>query len=171
MARATELLWQWYEQSPQSRLATGLEIQADPAGLQNLVPVDHVANAIVHAIVNSGWQGKTFHLTHPTGTRNAIIKQALDEHFGFAGSDFRNSQVTETDIQNDAHRLFNNATRVLRSYLNHSPVFDRTNASELEVAANLSCPDVDVSYLDQLITYSRATRWGKRTQSQRIKAE
>lgn len=166
MARATELLWQWYEQSPDSRLATGLQIQASPVNRQNFVPVDHVADAIVHAITHPQWHGKIFHLTHPSGTSNAVVKQALDEHFGFAGSDFTNGQVTDDAIQSDAHRLFHNATRVLRSYLRHCPAFDRTNARQLEASANLVCPDVDVAYLDQLITYARATRWGKRTQPQ-----
>jgi nucleoside-diphosphate-sugar epimerase len=161
LARANEVLSRWYGESDTGRFATGLRISCGPEGRQDMVPVDYVATMIAHAVADPAFHGKVYHITHPNPPRNATIRRAIDEHFGFAGSSFIADQPIDEAELSGAERVFYESTRVVRRYLSHHPVFDRTHAESLQAASGARCGSLDVTSLRRLIGYAQSVQWGR----------
>lgn len=162
LVRASDILAQWCGEGDSNRRALRLRLDCGGDGVQDLVPVDYVATMIAHAVADSRWHGGVYHLTHPTPTRNATIKAAIDEHFGFAGSSFMDVAPLDEASLGETERVFYESTRQLRRYLAHHPRFDRTNAAALQAASGATCHPLDAPKLRVLIGYAQKANWGRR---------
>lgn len=169
LARANEILAQWCGEGHASRRAMRLRLSCAPDGTQNLVPVDYVATMIAHAVVDDCWHGGVYHLTHPNPTHNGLIKNAIDEHFGFAGSRFVDDVPLDESQLSSTERVFYESTHQLRRYLAHHPRFDRTQAAALQKASGADCPPLDTARLRGLIDYAQSVNWGRRLQARPVK--
>jgi len=114
---------------------------------KHLVPVDWVADVMVHVFMHPDMHGKTYHLTpqHPVTTR--VISDTLQESCKFYGVDFVGPDAHPEEIS-EAEELFYEHIRVYNSYWRMDPEFDRTNT--LAAAPHLPCPHLSKSLLLKL---------------------
>ncbi|HTN04680.1 MAG TPA: SDR family oxidoreductase, partial [Planctomycetaceae bacterium] len=92
---------------------------------KHLVPVDWVADFMLHVLQNPELHGKTYHLTpkHPVTTRT--IRDVLEDSNRFFGAHFVGAARPEN--LSDAEAVFYDHIRVYDSYWRMDPEFDRTN--------------------------------------------
>ena len=158
VARAVKMLADAAEGDPAiAERRVSVALAGRPDCMQNLVPVDYVAQMIAHAVADPRWHGRHYHLTHPSPPSNAQVKQAIEQAFSlFGGYWSGDGPVSETQ------RSFEQATAALRPYLEHQPRFDRREADELERAAGLACPRYSERELIDLFRAADRAGWGKR---------
>jgi len=139
--RATELLARSYEGATRpQRHAIPLRISGRPDDRQNIVPVDYVAAMIAAIQADTGWHGRTYHLTHPDPPTNAAIKAAMEAHFDIAGGRFIDPDLFDGLGLNDAERLFQEVSRPVAHYFTDTPQFARANAEQVERETGIGCP-------------------------------
>lgn len=125
--------------------------------IQNLVPVDYVAQMIGHAVTHPQWHGRNYHLTHPSPPTNYQVKAAIEEAFSlFAGSWSRGNRVRST-----FQDAFEQVAGSLRPYLDHQPRFLRHHSDQLEHSAGLACPRYCDDELVTMFTSADRDGWGR----------
>lgn len=113
---------------------------------KHLVPVDWVADFMLHVLQNPELHGKTYHLTpkHPVTTRT--IRDVLEDSNRFFGAHFVGTDRPEN--LSDAEAVFYDHIRVYDSYWRMDPEFDRTNTEA--AAPHMPCPHVNYDMLLRL---------------------
>lgn len=107
---------------------------------KNLVPVDWVSAAMTRILTNRQFHGETYHLTPERPTVVTVIKDVLEEAYGFKGAEFAGFGM-EIDNPTEVEQLFYEHLRVYESYWRDDPVFDSSNTKA--AAPDLPCPVVD----------------------------
>ena len=129
------------------------EIPALPAAHVDVVPVDYVADALVH-LLDIEDQG-VFNLV---AGRNAPLAQDVVEQ-ACARFGRRAPEIVppgSVEAEGDDHGA------VYLPYFDMDVVFDDTRARAALGPSGIQCPDFH-AYFDRLIDYAEAARWGKRS--------
>jgi len=111
---------------------------------KNLVPVDWVSAVISHIFTNRQFHGQTYHLTPSQPTGVSVVRDVLEDAYGFKGSVFQ-GYGTEVENPTEVEQLFYEHLRVYESYWRDDPTFDSRNTAA--AAPHLACPNVDRNML------------------------
>lgn len=162
-ARATHMLAETYEDGPDAgeRHHIPLRIRGRAHDRQNIVPVDYIADMIAYGIVDPGYHGNVYHLTHSDPPTNASIKRSIEQKYDIAGGRFVDPHAFDPTVMNEKERLFYEVSRPIEHYFVDTPTFERGNAAGLESAAGVSCPAYDETALVRLLDYAQRCRWGR----------
>lgn len=115
-------------------------VTLDGTERKNLVPVDWVSAVISHIFTNRELHGKTYNLTPEKPTGVSVVRDVLEDAYGFKGSVFH-GYGTEVDDPTEVEQLFYEHLRVYESYWRDDPTFDSSNTAA--AAPHLTCPHVD----------------------------
>jgi nucleoside-diphosphate-sugar epimerase len=165
-ARATELLERRYaDADARARRAIPLRIKARPRQRQNIVPVDWVARMIAGIVASPRLRGRVYNLVHPRPPSNALIKRALERHFGIGGGRFVAPEAFPTAGLSDEERLFGEIIRPVEHYIIDAPRFARGNVRRAEALLGERCPAYDEPAIARLVASAQAENWGRRRRS------
>ena len=121
---------------------------------KNLVPVDWLAEAILHLMHTPAAIGGIYHLTHPQPTSTTVMQRAiidaLAEHV-----QPRRDRASSLQIQPE---LFREQLAVYESYFQDDPPFDHTQADRF--LKSLPCPAMDYAALKHLATAALRNNFG-----------
>jgi thioester reductase-like protein len=149
------------------RLISEMELAPDLDLALNLVPVDHVAGAIVHLGLNRPADGQTYHLVNP---REALLGDLVDRlrAHGHAIRTIDYPAWTEAMLAYLAERPEHPFTPLTQLYTKRitpaitlqelacariSPQLDRSRLAADLAGSGLDCPPVDTRLLDGYIRY------------------
>jgi long-chain acyl-CoA synthetase len=123
-------------------------VPADPRGVVDMVPVDYVAHVIEQAAFGSDAAGR-FHAV--AGERALAVEELIDAVCGYLGRPRPTLTQPGTLAPDDPVSVF-------------APYFDvKTRFDDRRTRALLGGePPEPLSYLEQLLAYGQAARWGKR---------
>ena len=110
---------------------------------------DEVAEVLVALSQRRENQGKTFHLTPPTGCANQEIETLFNRAFGRRVVRWAGPEEIDTDPLRPEEELLARRTRMYKDYLNLATLFDRTElntALGLEALADLEADEVLQSF-------------------------
>ena len=139
---------------PMQAYSRGLfkELPALPTGRVDIVPVDYVANALVHLLDRR--EAGVFNLV---AGRNASTVEELttlaSEYFNKAAPPFVNPVDPDDSDNHDS---------VYVPYFDMRVVFDDARARSVLVPAGIEAPPLR-DYFPRLMEYAQAVRWGKKT--------
>jgi nucleoside-diphosphate-sugar epimerase len=157
LARATQLL---AGMANGDRREIALRIRGRPDQRQHIVPVDHIAAVIAAVVLQDGWHGGFYNLTHPDPPDNCQIKTWLEECFDIGGGRFVDPDENLGPL-NEVERLFYELVAPITPYFFRSRGFERQRTSEIEAATRLACPRLDVVMIRRWIDWATAARWGR----------
>ena len=162
LARATEFLARSFaDASRAARNAIPLRIRGRPDERQNLVPVDWLAQLMARIVTTPEYQGRTYHLVHPSPPSNETIKRALELYFDVGGGRFvEPAGFAERDL-NVHERQFADISGPIGHYFLDAPHFSREATHSLEREMGLVCPTVDTAFIIRLVTYACRADWGR----------
>jgi thioester reductase-like protein len=131
------------------------EVPARPEALVDVVPVDYVADALVHL------------LEHPadTGVVNLVSGReacTVEDLVAMTSSAFgkERPRVVPPGSAGTGSAHADDQAAVYFPYFDMDMVFDDTHARELFGSAGIRCPHL-TDYFPRLIEYAQTTRWGK----------
>lgn len=119
-------------------------VTLDGTESKNLVPVDWVSAAMTRVLVNRQLHGETYHLTPSEPTCVTVIRDVLEEAYGFKGAIFAGFGAEIPD-PTEVEQLFYEHLKVYESYWRDDPVFDSSNTKA--AAPDLPCPTVNTELL------------------------
>ncbi|MDX6666296.1 MAG: hypothetical protein QOG68_2502 [Solirubrobacteraceae bacterium] len=133
---------------PLQAFARGLldEVAADPDGIVDLVPVDHVTDLIEHAALAPGVRGPLHAVAGERALRVHELIGQTSALLGRAGPRLRPPAAAGPD---DPAAVF-------------APYFDVQVAFDDRRARDVATAPAPADYLPAILAYARATRWGKR---------
>ncbi len=140
---------------PLRALARGLlpTVPAQAEGLIDMVPVDYVADGIVHALLRP---------THVAGTLHLVAGAAAPAVAEVLAASCAALQQPVPPLADGASDLVQRSADAGRyvPYLDVQTVFDDARAVEVLGPAGLAAPRWD-SYFDRIVAYAQEARWGK----------
>jgi len=131
------------------------EVPARPEALVDVVPVDYVADALVHLL----------QVTSAAGVVNLVSGReacTVDELVGMTSAAFgkERPRVVPPGTTGTGSAAHDEQAQVYFPYFDMDMVFDDTRARELLGPAGIRCPHI-TDYFQRLIDYAQQTRWGK----------
>ncbi len=126
---------------------TKTRISLDGNETKNFIPVDWVSAVISHIVTHPQHHGQTFHLTPRQRVTVAMIRDVLEQAYGFKGTEF-SGYGKPIDNPNDIEKLFYEHIRVYNSYWRDDPEFDTSNLAA--ACPHLPCPTMDEKLLAML---------------------
>ncbi len=121
---------------------------------KNLVPVDWLAEAILHLMHTPEAIGGIYHLTHPQPARMSDIQRAIIDVLG-ENVQAANDRTMNLQIHPD---LFQEQMAVYESYFQDDPPFDRAQADRY--LKSLPCPTMDYTALKELAAVALRSNFG-----------
>ncbi len=136
---------------PLQAFARGLldEVPADPEGIVDIVPVDHVTDLMLHAAMDPGASGT---LNAVSGDRAMRVRELIGQASEILG---RPGPSLCSPVDHDP----DHPAAVFAPYFNVQVTFDDTRAGAVARAATTA------DYLPAILDYADSTRWGKRPMS------
>jgi thioester reductase-like protein len=131
------------------------EVPARPEALVDVVPVDYVADALVHLLEDSSSSG----VVNLVSGREACTVDDLVRMTSTAFGKERPKVVAPGSTGTGSAHADDQAA-VYFPYFDMDMVFDDAHARELFGPAGISCPHL-TDYFPRLIEYAQTTRWGK----------
>ena len=132
---------------------TKTRISLDGTETKNFIPVDWVADVISHIVTHPRHHGQTYHLTPRQRVTVAMIRDVLEQAYGFKEAEF-SGYGKPLDNPTDIEKLFYEHIRIYSSYWRDDPEFDTTN---LDTACpHLPCPTMDEALLSMLSSKAMA---------------
>jgi thioester reductase-like protein len=131
------------------------EVPARPEALVDVVPVDYVADALVHLLEHNGSSG----VVNLTAGRDACT---VNDLVGLTASAFGKEPppvVPPGSVGTGSAHADDHAA-VYFPYFDMDMVFDDSRARALLGPAGIRCPHLS-DYFPHLIEYAQTTRWGK----------
>lgn len=125
-----------------------------PTDSKNLVPVDWLAEAILHLMSTPHALGNIFHLTHPQPASLVDMQQAIID----ALAENTPGSTEQTGAWQSHRELFREQMSVYDSYFQDDPPFDRSH-SEMFLES-LPCPAMDYVALKRLATAALQSNFG-----------
>lgn len=141
-----------------------------PDAVLDVVPVDFVASAVVHALYDQSARGKTLHLCAGPQSSATIeqIAQRAKEYFNGPEPRFVDPRLFFALVRPLLYALlWGRKRRVLidgrayRDYFTMRMQFDTANAERILSPAGIRPPHV-LDYLDRLFSYCVASEWGRK---------
>jgi long-chain acyl-CoA synthetase len=131
------------------------EVPARPEALVDVVPVDYVADALVHLLEHNGSSG----VVNLVAGRDACTVDAL---IGLTASAFGKERppVVPPGTAGTGSAHADDHGAVYFPYFDMDMVFDDARAKALLHPAGIRCPHLS-DYFPHLIEYAQTTRWGK----------
>jgi thioester reductase-like protein len=131
------------------------EVPARPEALVDVVPVDYVADALVHLLEDTSSSG----VVNLVSGRDAC---SVDELVGMTAAAFGKDRppVVAPGSTGTGSSHHDEHAQVYFPYFDMDMVFDDSRARSLLGPAGIKCPHL-ADYFPQLIEYAQATRWGK----------
>jgi thioester reductase-like protein len=131
------------------------EVPARPEALVDVVPVDYVADALVHLLDD----------TSATGVVNLVSGReacTVDDLVGMTSAAFGKERppVVAPGSTGTGSAHADDQAAVYFPYFDMDMVFDDSRARELLGPAGIRCPHL-TDYFPHLIEYAQRTRWGK----------
>lgn len=141
-----------------SGVALMLALGATGNETKNFVPVDWVADVMLHVLFHPEWHGRTYHLTSPQPVAAREMVQVMDDAVELFSSP---AGPEETDIRNETWFAaeFREQMNYYKSYWDDDPKFDRTNTEQ--AAGHLPCPKLDYEVLMQLARFAFQANFGR----------
>lgn len=144
-------------------------IPGDPAACYDIVPVDFVAEALLHILERDDCVGRAYHLA---AGQSLTLRRAVElaaDYFDVRWIPPFISPAFFYAIQPILYLvLFGRARRILRTgpafipYLTRRLSFDNRNTVAALEGSGLKCPDVE-SYLATLLRFAKETDFGRRS--------
>jgi thioester reductase-like protein len=131
------------------------EVPARPEALVDVVPVDYVADALVHLLEHPAETG----VVNLVSGREACTVEDLVRMTSTAFGKERPPVVPPGSAGTGSAHADDQAA-VYFPYFDMDMVFDDTHARELFSPAGIRCPHL-TDYFPRLIEYAQTTRWGK----------
>jgi thioester reductase-like protein len=140
---------------PLRAFARGLlkEVPALPQGRVDIVPVDYVADAIVHAL-RAPDPPRVVHAT--AGSDAVTVEDLVELTCGL----MERERPTLVDVGSEMSSMSDEAD-LYASYFSIEVVFDDARSRALLEPAGISPPPLE-SYFERLLDYAELARWGKR---------
>jgi long-chain acyl-CoA synthetase len=131
------------------------EVPARPEALVDVVPVDYVADALVHLLEDPSASG----VVNLVSGREACT---VDELVGMTSAAFGKERpaVVAPGSTGTGSAHADDQAAVYFPYFDMDMVFDDSHAREVFGPAGISCPHL-TDYFPRLIEYAQTTRWGK----------
>src|SRR3954449_11233145 len=131
------------------------EVPARPEALVDVVPVDYVADALVHLLEDSSSSG----VVNLVSGREAC---SVDDLIGMTASAFGKERpaVVPPGTTGTGSAAHDEQAQVYFPYFDMDMVFDDSHARELFGPAGIRCPHL-TDYFPRLIDYAQTARWGK----------
>jgi thioester reductase-like protein len=131
------------------------EVPARPEALVDVVPVDYVADALVHLLEDSSSSG----VVNLVSGREACT---VEELVGMTSAAFgkERPRVVAPGSTGTGSAHADDQAAVYFPYFDMDMVFDDSRARALLGSAGIQCPHL-TDYFPRLIEYAQATRWGK----------
>lgn len=121
---------------------------------KNLVPVDWLAEAILHLMLTPAAIGGIYHLTHPQPVSTSVMQQAIIDALA---EHVQPSRERASTLQIHPE-LFREQLAVYESYFQDDPPFDRAQADRY--LKSLPCPTMDYAALKHLATAALRNNFG-----------
>ncbi len=134
-----------------------IRLEGNADATTNLVPVDWTARALWHIIETEGDRCLTYHLTNPYPDTVGRLKEWVNEIIRESNIEFEvvpELDGTPSTLEGIAHSAFQH----YRVYLQHQPIFDRTNTVRATDTA-VPFPKLGPELYSKLLNYARAQRW------------
>ncbi len=130
-------------------------VPARPEAVVDVVPVDYVADALVHLLEHNGSSG----VVNLTAGRDACT---VDDLIGLTASAFGRERpaVVPPGSAGTGSSHADDQAAVYFPYFDMDMVFDDSRARALLGPAGIRCPHLS-DYFPRLIEYAQTTRWGK----------
>ncbi len=127
---------------------------------KNVVPVDWVSAMMTHIVKHPEVQGKTYHLTSPTGVACRLMQDVFLESVRSTAQAGKYDGPQEIDLAALAklEEAFISQLEVYRSHWRNDPTFDARNA--LAIAGRVACPEIDRPTLEVLSQFAINTNFG-----------
>jgi len=131
------------------------EVPARPEALVDVVPVDYVADALVHLLEDTSSSG----VVNLVSGREACT---VDDLIGMTSSAFGKERpaVVPPGTTGTGSAAHDEQAQVYFPYFDMDMVFDDSRARALLGPAGIRCPHL-TDYFPRLIEYAQQTRWGK----------
>lgn len=137
-----------------------LRIPGGPDAVQNIVPVDFVADMIAAIVDRPQYHGRIYHLTNPSPPNNELLKRCYEEHFGLDGGYFAEPDEV-VGHYTEAESLLWDRFQILAPRLNHNPLFDVRHTREVMAETGIEFPVFDRETLLTLLQYAETSNWGR----------
>ena len=131
------------------------EVPARPEALVDVVPVDYVADALVHLLQDTSSSG----VVNLVSGREACT---VDDLIGMTSAAFgkERPKVVPPGTTGTGSAAHDEKAQVYFPYFDMDMVFDDSRARALLGPAGIRCPHL-TDYFPRLIDYAQQTRWGK----------
>jgi thioester reductase-like protein len=135
------------------------EVPARPEALVDVVPVDYVADALVHLLEDTSSSG----VVNLVSGRDAC---SVDDLVGMTAAAFGRDRprVVAPGSTGTGSAAHVEHAQVYFPYFDMDMVFDDSHARELFAPSGIRCPHL-TDYFPRLIEYAQTTRWGKTPQT------
>lgn len=139
---------------------------------KNIVPVDWVSRVTVQILRRPELHGRTYHLTHPTGTTLLEMLTAFRDVLVEEGYRPLQRRVIDSDF-GELSGVVNQFLGTFAPYFREDPQFDQTQIRHaLEVCGEPVCPDVNRGMLQELARQQlRQTSMGRDSVAARKSSE
>jgi thioester reductase-like protein len=131
------------------------EVPARPEALVDVVPVDYVADALVHLLEDSSSSGV---VNLVSGREACTVEELVAMTSSAFGKERPRVVAPGSTGTGSAHA--DDQAAVYFPYFDMDMVFDDSRARALLGAAGIQCPHL-TDYFPRLIEYAQTTRWGK----------
>lgn len=121
--------------------------------LQNIVPVDYVADLLAAIVSEAPHESTRFvNITHPAPPTNELIRQAVESVLSFDGFTFATDGADRPRTR--IERAFDRIIEPICPYFAYSPEFSRHQAAAIERRFGIRCPHYDLSALERLCRFA-----------------
>jgi predicted lipid carrier protein YhbT len=121
--------------------------------VQNIVPVDYVADMIAAIVTCDRDAGGIFNLVHDSPPTNDAIRLALEQALGVEGLAFGH---LAGEPRTRLERIFDRMIEPIAPYFSHTPRFSRRRAASVEAREGIACPRYDLPALVRLCACARS---------------
>ena len=122
---------------------------------KNLVPADWVAGMIARIFLDQTHHGKTYHLTHPSGTTIRELDSAFCQALVDRGLPRRRSQILDHDLASHSE-MIRQFINTFAPYFRDDPTFDQSNLRDVLNNDELLAPEINRAVLKDLVVKQKA---------------
>jgi len=139
-----------------------LRFPVDPAAVMSVVPVDYVADALLHIAAHAEPDGRVFHLVCRDVPRNTAHLELVLGALGARGVKLFAPDSLPASEMTPRERRILSAVSQYRDYFNCRVDFADEAAAAALADSAVTSPVVDRVWIDRIIAYAREADWGRR---------
>lgn len=138
-----------------------LRFPVDPDGVMSIVPIDYVADGVLHIARSEEPDGRIFHLVTRNVPANRDHLELVLGALGARGITLMSRfDLPEERLTGREKRIVNAVTEY-RPYFDTRIEFDDRNTTAALASSDIEPPHVDRGYIDRIITFARDAGWGR----------